>query len=165
VVSGCGFWEAPARETTVGRQATGHLTAVHCQANLTVSNSTVSNSTSLASSASWLNPIEIWFGLLTRKALQCASFASKDKVRTAVEVFIAWTNEHPRPFHRRKRDLKRSRLQYDSQLTQLGASSGIRLGSSSSGDFTNARVQRNSGDGRRHCCRCHRAAACDRFAK
>jgi transposase len=61
-------------------------------------------------SASWLNQVEIWFGLLTRKALRGASFASKDQLRSAIEAFVARTNEHPKPFHWRKREVKGSQL-------------------------------------------------------
>lgn len=61
-------------------------------------------------SASWLNQIEIWFGLLTRKSLRGASFASKEQLRQAIEAFVARTNEHPKPFHWRKREVKGSQL-------------------------------------------------------
>ena len=61
-------------------------------------------------SASWLNQVEIWFGLLARKALRGASFASKDQLRSAIEAFVAKTNQHPRPFHWRKREVKGSQL-------------------------------------------------------
>jgi len=61
-------------------------------------------------SASWRNQIEIWFGLLTRKALRGASSASKDQLRSAIEAFVTKTNEHPKPFHWRKREVKGSRL-------------------------------------------------------
>jgi transposase len=61
-------------------------------------------------SASWLNQIEIWFGLLTRKALRGASFASKDQLRSAIEAFVAKTNQNPKPFHWRKREVKGSQL-------------------------------------------------------
>lgn len=61
-------------------------------------------------SASWLNQIEIWFGLLTRKALRGASFASRDNLRSAIEAFIQRTNENPKPFKWRKRDVKGSQL-------------------------------------------------------
>jgi transposase len=61
-------------------------------------------------SASWLNQVEIWFGLLTRKALRGASFANKDQLRSAIEAFVARTNEHPKPFHWRKREVKGSQL-------------------------------------------------------
>lgn len=61
-------------------------------------------------SASWLNQIEIWFGLLTRKALRGASFSSKDQLRFAIEAFVARSNEHPKPFHWRKREVKGSQL-------------------------------------------------------
>jgi transposase len=61
-------------------------------------------------SASWLNQIEIWFGLLTRKALRGASFASKDQLRSAIEAFVTKTNQNPKPFHWRKREVKGSQL-------------------------------------------------------
>jgi transposase len=61
-------------------------------------------------SASWLNQIEIWFGLLTRKALRGASFSSKEQLRSAIEAFVARTNQHPKPFHWRKREVKGSQL-------------------------------------------------------
>jgi len=61
-------------------------------------------------SASWLNQVEIWFGLLTRKSLRGGSFASKDQLRLAIEAFVARTNEHPKPFHWRKREVKGSQL-------------------------------------------------------
>jgi transposase len=61
-------------------------------------------------SASWLNQIEIWFGLLTRKALRGASFTSKDQLRAAIEAFVTRTNQHPKPFHWRKREVKGSQL-------------------------------------------------------
>jgi transposase len=61
-------------------------------------------------SASWLNQVEIWFGLLTRKSLRGASFANKDQLRNAIEAFVARTNEHPKPFHWRKREVRGSQL-------------------------------------------------------
>lgn len=61
-------------------------------------------------SASWLNQIEIWFGLLTRKSLRGASFASKDQLRGAIQAFVERTNENPKPFHWRKREVKGSQL-------------------------------------------------------
>ncbi len=61
-------------------------------------------------SASWLNQVEIWFGLLTRKALRGASFANKDQLRSAIESFVAKTNQHPKPFHWRKREVRGSQL-------------------------------------------------------
>ena len=61
-------------------------------------------------SASWLNQVEIWFGLLTRKSLRGASFESKDQLRLAIEAFVARTNENPKPFHWRKREVKGSQL-------------------------------------------------------
>ena len=48
--------------------------------------------------ASWLNPIEIWFGVLARKALRRGSFSSLDELRTRLNAFIEYYNEkmaHP----------------------------------------------------------------------
>jgi transposase len=40
-------------------------------------------------SASWLNQVEIWFGILSRKALRGASFKSIEDLRQAIEDFVA----------------------------------------------------------------------------
>jgi transposase len=48
--------------------------------------------------ASWLNPIEIWFGVLARKALRRGSFSSLDDLRARLNAFIEHYNEkmaHP----------------------------------------------------------------------
>jgi hypothetical protein len=42
--------------------------------------------------------------------LRGASFSSKDQLRAAIEAFVAKTNEHPKPFHWRKREVKGSQL-------------------------------------------------------
>jgi transposase len=61
-------------------------------------------------SASWLNQIEIVFSLLQRKALNGASFKSKDQLREAIEAFIRRHNERAKPFRWRKREVKGSQL-------------------------------------------------------
>jgi transposase len=61
-------------------------------------------------SASWLNLVEVWFGLLTRKALRGANFPSQSALREAIEAFIAATNGNPRPFIWRKREVKGAQL-------------------------------------------------------
>jgi transposase len=43
-------------------------------------------------SASWLNQVEIWFGILSRKALRGASFKNVTELRQAIEDFIAAYN-------------------------------------------------------------------------
>ncbi len=48
--------------------------------------------------ASWLNPIEIWFGVLARKALRRGSCSSLDELRTRLNAIIENNNEkmaHP----------------------------------------------------------------------
>jgi transposase len=61
-------------------------------------------------SASWLNMVEIWFGILTRKALRGASFRSTEELRQAIEQFIAAYGPNAKPFVWRKREVKGSQL-------------------------------------------------------
>ncbi len=61
-------------------------------------------------SASWLNQIEIWFGILSRKALHGASFSSKESLVEAIGAFTARHNENPAPFKWRKREVRGSQL-------------------------------------------------------
>ena len=53
--------------------------------------------------ASWLNQIECWFSILSRRALQGASFTSVQQLREAIDRFIAVYNTHATPFEWRKR--------------------------------------------------------------
>lgn len=53
--------------------------------------------------ASWLNPIECWFGVLARKVLRRGSFSSTAELEQQVQRFIAYYNEklaHPYKFQR-----------------------------------------------------------------
>ena len=61
-------------------------------------------------SASWLNQVEIWFGILTRKTLSGASFESTAQLTQAIEAFIATHNKNATPFVWRKRDVKGAQL-------------------------------------------------------
>lgn len=61
-------------------------------------------------SASWLNQVEIWFGILSRKALRGLSSKSTDELRQAIEAFIAAYAQHAKPFKWRKREVKGSQL-------------------------------------------------------
>jgi len=48
--------------------------------------------------ASWLNPIEIWFGVLARKVLRRGSFSSLEDLRAKLYAFMEYYNEkqaHP----------------------------------------------------------------------
>jgi hypothetical protein len=47
---------------------------------------------------SWLNQIEIWFSMLVRRLLRRASFASTDELRAHILAFIAYVNQHAKPF-------------------------------------------------------------------
>jgi transposase len=61
-------------------------------------------------SASWLNQVEIWFGLMSRKVLRGANFKNVTELRQAIEAFIAAYNPKAKPFKWRKREVKGSQL-------------------------------------------------------
>lgn len=61
-------------------------------------------------SASWLNQVEIWFGILSRKALKGASFSDREQLRRAIESFILAYGPKAKPFVWRKREVKGSQL-------------------------------------------------------
>jgi transposase len=62
-------------------------------------------------SASWLNQVEIWFGILSRKTLRGLSSKSTAELRQAIEAFIAAYSQNAKPFKWRKREVKGSQLQ------------------------------------------------------
>lgn len=61
-------------------------------------------------SASWLNQVEIWFGILGRKTLRGASFASAEQLVQAIQAFVAVHNQNATPFVWRKREVRGSQL-------------------------------------------------------
>jgi transposase len=61
-------------------------------------------------SASWLNQVEIWFGMLSRKALRGASFKNVTELSQGIDAFIAAYNPTARPFKWRKREVKGAQL-------------------------------------------------------
>ncbi|MDR2141865.1 MAG: IS630 family transposase [Deltaproteobacteria bacterium] len=61
-------------------------------------------------SASWLNMVEIWFGVMTRKALKGGNFASRSELAKAINDFISVYNSKAEPFVWRKREVKGSQL-------------------------------------------------------
>jgi transposase len=64
----------------------------------------------IPTSACWLNQIEIWFGIMSRKALRGASFRNATNLRQAIEAFIAAYNPNAKPFKWRKCEVKGSHL-------------------------------------------------------
>ena len=56
--------------------------------------------------ASWLNQIEIWFSILTRRALRGASFLSVKQLRKAITDFIQYYNKEAAPFEWKKSKVK-----------------------------------------------------------
>ncbi len=61
-------------------------------------------------SASWLNQVEIWFGIMSRKALRGASFKNTEELREAIDAFVKAYTETAKPFVWRKREVKGSQL-------------------------------------------------------
>jgi transposase len=53
----------------------------------------------------WLNQIECWFSILSRSALQRASFTSVEMLTKAIEAFIAKWNQNAAPFEWTKREV------------------------------------------------------------
>jgi hypothetical protein len=49
-------------------------------------------------SASWLNLVERWFGLITQQAIRRGSFDTVWKLERAIQRFIANWNEDAKPF-------------------------------------------------------------------
>ena len=49
-------------------------------------------------SGSWLNMVEIFFGIITRQAIRRGTFTSVKELRTAIETFISGWNERCQPF-------------------------------------------------------------------
>jgi hypothetical protein len=57
-------------------------------------------------SASWLDQLEIWFGIFQRKPLNNASLRSIEQLTKAIEDFTAACNENAAPFVWRKREVR-----------------------------------------------------------
>ena len=49
-------------------------------------------------SASWLNLVECWFALLSRRRLERGAFTSTDHLEEAILAYIAETNADLQPF-------------------------------------------------------------------
>jgi transposase len=52
--------------------------------------------------SSWLNQVECWFSILSRQALQGASFTSPKQLREAIDAFVAVYNDKAAPFEWKK---------------------------------------------------------------
>jgi transposase len=60
--------------------------------------------------ASWMNLVEVFFGKLTRFRLEGASFASVAELRDAIDAYVRYHNETPKPYRWRKREVKGTQL-------------------------------------------------------
>jgi transposase len=61
-------------------------------------------------SASWLNQVEIWFGIMTRKILRGSSFDSTEQLCGAIKNYIEAYNKSAEPFIWKKREVKGSQI-------------------------------------------------------
>ena len=61
-------------------------------------------------SASWLNQVEIWFGIFTRKSLKGASFRNTEELKEQIEAYVSSYNKDSKPFKWRKREVKGSQI-------------------------------------------------------
>jgi transposase len=61
-------------------------------------------------SASWLNMVEIWLGILARKALRGAGFQDTRALCRQIERFTEAYNETPRSFAWRKREVRGAQI-------------------------------------------------------
>ena len=53
-------------------------------------------------SASWLNLVERWFGVLTEKQIRRGAHTSTRDLETTIYRYLEVTNQHPKPFVRTK---------------------------------------------------------------
>ena len=60
--------------------------------------------------ASWLNMVEIWFGILTLKSLRGASFRDTGQLGSHIRAFVAAYNDQAHPFVWRKRKIRGAQL-------------------------------------------------------
>jgi transposase len=61
-------------------------------------------------SASWLNQVEIWFNIMSRKVLRGASFDSTQQLCDAIRKYIDAYNQHADPFVWKKREVKGTQI-------------------------------------------------------
>ena len=61
-------------------------------------------------SASWLNQVEIWFNIMSRKVLRGASFDSVKSLSEAIMGYIECYNDTAKPFVWKKRDVNGSQI-------------------------------------------------------
>jgi len=61
-------------------------------------------------SASWLNQVEIWFRIFSRKSLAGASFRNTEELREQIKAYVKNYNKECKPFKWRKREVKGSQI-------------------------------------------------------
>ena len=68
-------------------------------------------------SASWLNQVEIWFNIMSRKVLRGASFDNTEQLCEAISKYVLAYNQSAEPFIWKKREVKGSQIK--DNLTNL----------------------------------------------
>lgn len=59
---------------------------------------------------SWLNLVEVWFGILCKQSLKGASFKSKEELTNHINAYVESYNKKPIPFSWRKREIRCGQL-------------------------------------------------------
>lgn len=71
-------------------------------------------------SASWLNQVEIWFGILSKKLLKNGSFTSTEELGKGIEEFVGAYHERAKPISlAQERSTWRAAQKYDYELLRL----------------------------------------------
>jgi hypothetical protein len=88
------YWEIPNIKDNLGPKGKdGILKNLEIRENFLSDKSHRSRFVYTPKHCSWLNQIEIWFGILTRKILRHGSFKSIDDLRERIESFIEYYNQ------------------------------------------------------------------------
>jgi len=61
-------------------------------------------------SASWLNQVEIWFNIMSRKVLRGASFDNTAQLCEAIKEYISSYNDSAEPFTWKKREVRGAQI-------------------------------------------------------
>jgi transposase len=63
--------------------------------------------------ASWMNQVEVWFSILTRKSLKQSSFTSTRQVRQTIDKFTEAYNKQASPFEWKKTNVHPGKIKYN----------------------------------------------------
>ena len=91
-------------------------------------------------SASWLNQVECWFSILSRRALKGASFTSPQGLRAAIDRFTQAHNQEAAPFEWTKRAVRSPPQTFIRGITELSTRRNRRSGSNEPSIYSESRA-------------------------